>query len=63
MSVPRARRRRGGPRFVEIVPRVDSRADKMAETVARRLVHDVIMRGLQPGENHGGTRAENRCGA
>lgn len=38
-------------RFIAIEPRVDARADKIAETIARALVHDVIERGLQPGDS------------
>ena len=37
-------------RFIPIAPRVDSRPDKVAEVVARAIVHDVIERRLAPGD-------------
>jgi GntR family transcriptional regulator, transcriptional repressor for pyruvate dehydrogenase complex len=51
MLEPDRQRQRVAPRYVEIAPRIDTRADKMAEIVARQLVHDVITKGLLPGEN------------
>jgi len=44
------RRPAATPHSIPIEPRVDTRPDKMAEVVARRVVHDIIDRGLTPGQ-------------
>ena len=37
--------------FIPIEPRVGSRSEKLSETIARALVHDVIERRLRPGDS------------
>ena len=43
--------------LIPVAPRIDPRPDKIAETIARRLVHDVIERELRAGEALDGEQA------